>query len=324
MTLFEERLTEMHNQDKIIYYDYLLYKRAVGWWTIWNNDDWHRPTKIKRARYKSEFLQKIPNYYFLGIPVKELIKSTLSNGYCHACAVALSLCFDDFSIITCNLKNYAEHCISKSGDSLDDYEKLPEFEHTFLVIDIENKKTVIDTSFGFITDLETYNYIFQIDNVRMLSSKELKNTEIYKFIENRKLLEGPTYEDDLKETEAYQKYSKEIHKYMETCKNYKNNNDTHLEDFFSRCLYRTSNNYCLWSWRTGLHFKHCNHRYKYPTHDMFSLEDDEFDENLYSEKEKTIQQNKEVLENYHKKESKQNIFKTKVLKLARVFGVKKN
>ena len=306
MTLFEERLTEMLNEDKIIYYDYLLYKRASGWYTIWINDDWHRPAEIKKARYKTEFLQKIPNYYFLGIPIKELMKSTESNGYCHACAVALSLCFDKFSIITCNLKNYAEHCISKSSNSLEDYKKIPEFEHTFLVIDIDNKKTVIDTTFGFITDLETYNYIFQINNVRTLSSEKLKNTEIYKFIESRKSVEGPTYEDDLKDTETYLMYSKEIHEYMEMCKNYKNNKDKHLEDFFSRCLYRTSNNYCLWDWRTGLHFKSCNHRYKYPTHDMFSLEDDEFDENLYSVFEKTNEENKKVLENYHKGEKKKN------------------
>ena len=81
-----------------------------------------------------------------------------------------------------------------------------------------------------------------------------------------------------KEDEEYQKYSDDINKYFDMCKTYKNNQDEHLQDFFNRCLYRTSNSYCIWYWRTDLQFKYGNSRFIYPTTDMFSLIDDEFDD----------------------------------------------
>ena len=321
MTYYEKHLIDAQNQDKVVYYDYLLYKRAAGWWTGLINDDWNRPTKIEKARYNAEFLQNIPNYYFLRVPIRELIKSDSSGGYCHACAVALSLCFKDFEIMTCNLKSYNDYYHTKVK-SLD-----KEFEHTVLVVDIEGKKTVIDTTWGFITDLETYKDIFCINNVRIISSDEIKNTEIYKFIESRKLIKCPSYDEYIRDTEDYQKYSKEIHKYMDMCKNYKNNNNAHLRDFFNRCLYKTSNSSCVWNWRSDLHFKTCNRRFIYPENNMYSLVDDEKDENLYSEYKDTIERNRRVLENYHKEieepkpQSKLNALKNKVLKLTRVFGI---
>ena len=60
---------------------------------------------------------------------------------------------------------------------------------------------------------------------------------------------------------------------------------------------------------------------------MYSLVDDEKDENLYSEYKDTIERNRRVLENYHKEieepkpQSKLNALKNKVLKLTRVFGI---
>ena len=324
MSLYEKNLNEAQNEDKIIYYDYLLYKRAAGWWTGLVNDDWHRPTKIKKARYNAEFLQTIPNYYFLGVPIKDLIKSTSSAGYCHACAIALSLCFNDFEIMTCNLKSYNDYYNSKTNH------KSKEFEHTVLVVDIEGKKSVIDTTWGFITDLETYKDIFCINNVRIISSDEIKNTEIYKFIENIKFIESPSYEDKIKNTLEYQNYSKEIHEYMDMCKGYKNDKNKHLEDFFNRCLYKTSNSSCVWDWRSDLHFKLCNCRFKYPECNMYSLADDEKDDILNSRYKDTIERNNMILENYHKqpeqkkeeeKQPKTNVSKNKVLKLARFLGI---
>ena len=128
-TLYEKRMKNAQDNDKVVFYDYLMYKRACGWWTGLINSDWNRPCKIERAKYHAAFLQNLPNYYFLGFPIKELLKSCYSGGYCHACAVALSLCFDDFEIVTCNLKNYADHYNQKSD------RKINGFEHTFIIVE---------------------------------------------------------------------------------------------------------------------------------------------------------------------------------------------
>ena len=113
-TKFERNLRWALECEKIVYYDYLNYKRAAGWWTGLINDDWNRPSVIQKAKYNGEFLHNLPYYYFLGFPIKELLKVSYANGHCHACAVALSLYFDDFEIITCNLQNYASHYNIKS------------------------------------------------------------------------------------------------------------------------------------------------------------------------------------------------------------------
>lgn len=313
MSLYEVKKLNAQENDKIIYYDYLRYKRGAGWWTGLIKDDWHRPNEIKKAKYNASFLNNLPDYYFLGIKIKELLKSSMSNGKCHACAIALSLWFKKFEIYTCNLRNYTAHYNEKNSNKID------EFEHTFLVINIDDIKTVIDTSFGFITDIDTYNDIFSIDNVRVISSDTLKSTEIYKFIENRKNLAGPTSESESKEDEEYQRYIDDIYEYMDMCKDYKNNQNKHLQDFFNRCLYRTSNSYCIQRWRCTLEFKHGNARFIYPTIDMFSLIDDEFDENLYSTYAKTIEKNNRVLESYHKtkEQTKNSFIKSKILRLAK-------
>ena len=313
MSIYEVKILNAQENDKIVYYDYLQYKRGAGWWTGLINDDWHRPYKIKRAKYNASFLNNLPDYYFLGIPIKELLKSVMSNGRCHACAIALSLCFKEFEIYTCNLRNYAAHYNERSSNKIDEY------EHTFLVINNDDIKTVIDTSFGFITDIDTYNDIFSLDDVRVISSNILKNTEIYKFIEDRKNIVGPSSESESKEDEEYQKYSDDINKYMDMCKTYKNNKDEHLQDFFNRCLYRTSNSYYIWRWRYTLEFKHGNSKAVYPTTDMFSLIDDEFDENLYSLNEKTVEKNNRILESYHKpkEQTKNNFIKSKILRLVK-------
>lgn len=312
MSIYEVKKLNAQENDKIVYYDYLMYKRGAGWWTGLINDDWHRPYEIQRAKYNASFLNNLPDYYFLGIPIKELLKSEMSKGRCHACAIALSLCFKEFEIYTCNLRNYTAHYNEKSPNKIDEY------EHTFLVINNDDIKTVIDTSFGFITDINTYDDIFSIDDVRIISSDTIKNTDIYKFIEERKNIEGPTPESEARDDKEYQKYSEEVHKYMNMCKSYKNNQDEHLQDFFNRCLYRTSNSSCIWKWRCTLEFKYGNSGFIYPTNDMFSLRDDEFDENLYSPYEETTEKNNRVLESYHKpkEETKTNFIKSKILRLA--------
>ena len=49
MTLYEERMKEVKDNDKVVFYDYLLYKRESGWFAGIFNDDWYRPKKIQIA-----------------------------------------------------------------------------------------------------------------------------------------------------------------------------------------------------------------------------------------------------------------------------------
>lgn len=301
------------DNDKVVFYDYLSYKRAAGWWIGFVNDDWNRPSKIERAKYYAAFLQNLPDYYFLGFPIKDLLKTCYSKGYCHACAVALSLCFDEFEIITCNLANYADHYNQNSDRKID------EFEHTFIVVDLEGKRTVIDTTWGMIADYDTYKYIFNINNIRSISSENLENEAIYQYIKARKYDIGPSYESELHEDEKYREYSSMIHEYMDMCKNYSNSNNKHLQDFMNRCLYRTSNSTCLYNWRMSQYFKSIiDYQIQYPTTNLFSLTDDEFDSTLESPYKNTKVRNARVLENYHKEIAPQKTsFKQKILELVK-------
>ncbi len=325
-TKFERNLELAQENDKVVYYDYKSYKRAAGWWTGLTNDDWNRPAIIKKAKYNGEFLNNLPDYYFLGFPIKKLLKQSYANGHCHACAIALSLYFKNFEIITCNLKNYAEHYRIKSKNNFYGSQELEEYEHTFPLVDLDGKKVVIDTTFGFITDYKTYKIIFNPNKIRIITSKQLKEVAPYLYMKSLK-----DYRLDLKwfhqvekndewiTTEEEKKYNKIIHDYMDRCKNYTNNENPHLQDFMNRCLYRTSNSTSHWHWRSHLEY---GKELEYPKVTLLSLTDDEFDERLDGAWKDTIERNKRVLENYHKEQpveakSQDNKFKSKILKLVR-------
>ena len=308
MTTFEQSMLNAQEEDKVVFYDYIRYKKAAGWFTNFSKIDWNRPQKIKKARYDANFLLNLPDYYFLGFPIKELLKSDYSNGRCHACSLALSLCFDDFQIITCNLENYVDY-----WNEVNPF-KITEFIHTVLLVNLDGKKVVIDTTFGLITDIQTYNYIFNIKNIRFIFSEEIKATNIYKYIESKKLIKGPSIKDKKNNSEEYKEYEKEIFKYMELCSTYENKDNIHLKEFLSEYLLDTSNNFSLETLMKKMEFKTENLKFEYPTKNMFSLEDDEFDITLDGEYEETIIRNKKVLENYHK-ESENQKEENKVLKL---------
>lgn len=319
-TEFEQNLKFAQESEKVIYYDYLSYKRGAGWWTGLRNDDWHRPIVIKKAKYNGEFLRNLLDYYFLGFPLKELLKQSYANGHCHACAVALSLYFDDFEIITCNLENYVKHYSIKSGQKIDEY------EHSFLLINSNDKKTVIDTTFGFITDYDTYKIIFKPNKIRILTSQDLEKVEPYQYIKSLKYYKGAplgfneVYDEENNEwipTEEEIKYKEIIRKYMDMCSNYKNKENTHLQDFINRCLFRTSNNATHWNWRNHLQY---GKKIEYPETRLSSLEDDEYDIRLDGAWKETIERNKKVLENHHKEQALEkkvnsNNLKNKILKL---------
>lgn len=117
-----------------------------------------------------------------------------------------------------------------------------------------------------------------------------------------------------------QEYQRIMSEYMDMCSNYTNDEDANLQDFINRCLFRTSNSTCHWNWRAGLQFKSANHKYEYPPTNLSSLEDDEFDENLYSTYKDTIERNKRILESYHKVQTREtNNLKNKILKIVRNF-----
>lgn len=313
MNLYEKRMKNSQDNDKVIFYDYLNYKRAAGWWTGLINDDWNRPSKIERAKYHGAFLQNLPDYYFLGFPIKVLLKSCYSEGYCHACAIALSLCFDEFEIVTCNLVNYVNYYNQDSDRIID------EFEHTVIVAILEGKRIVIDTTWGLITDYNTYKYIFNINKIRSISSKDLNNTEIYQYIKKRKYYVGPSYEIKSNNNEKYEEYKLMMNEYMDMCKKYLNSENKHLQDFINRCLYNTSNKACLDTWRSDYHFKSTiDFRIQYPTTDLFSLNDDEFDFILDSPYKDTKERNASILENYHKEKITQKTsFKQKILEVVK-------
>ena len=326
-TKFERNLKWAQECEKVIYYDYLSYKRAAGWWTGLRNDDWNRPSVIQKAKYNGEFLHNLSDYYFLGFPIKELLKNSYSSGRCHACAVALSLYFKDFEIITCNLKNYVDHYKIKSKNNINGYKQLDEFEHTFLLINLDGKKTVIDTTFGFIADYETYRIIFNPNKIRTITSEQLKCVEPYQYIKSLKDYKvnlNCFHQIYIKEknewvtTEEEKEFDKIIHNYMDMCRNYINNENIHLQDFINRCLFRTSNSTVHWHWRNYLEYG--GDELDYPRTILSSLKDDEFDERLDGVWKDTIERNKKVLENYHKQpaletKSKINNFKSKILKL---------
>lgn len=312
-TLYEKKFEHARENDKIIFFDYLSYKRAVGWWTGIANDDWNRPYTIKRAKYCANFLKNLPEYYFLGFPIKELLKSCYSEGYCHACAIALSLYFSNFEIVTANLVNYRDYYNQNANKKID------EFEHTFLVVDLEGKRAVIDTTWGIITDYHTYQYIFNMNKIRKISSKKLKNTTIYQYIKQRKHDVGPSYESELHKDESYQKYTLMVHEYMNMCKNYSSSNNKHLVDFINRCLYRTSNITCLDEWRMSHHFKSIiDYQIQYPTTNLFSLTDDESDLTLDSPYQNTREKNAKMLERYHSEKIVQTTrFKQKIIEFVK-------
>ncbi|MCH5167303.1 MAG: hypothetical protein J1F35_05360 [Erysipelotrichales bacterium] len=309
MTKFEKNLLNAQNEDKIIYYDYLSYKKAAGWTSGAVVDDWRRPMIVKKAKYNGNFLNSLPDYYFLGIPIKELLKSTYASGFSAACTVALSLCFDDFEIITCNLANYAEH-------TKNDY-----FESTFLVVDIDGVKTAIDPTFGFITDYDTYNEIFNLQEIKKISSDQVKDTKTYDHIKSLRDYVGPEISKDnvlvlqkgsWSPTLAHEMYEMVLDEHMYFCegdaKIIRENkeddkaltmDDVVLADFIGRSLLATSTKGCIISWRRKYNNKDVgNARFIYPATVLNSLEDDEKDNNLYSIYDSSIIDNERVQKYY--------------------------
>lgn len=293
MSIYQERLLEAQENDKIVCYNYINYKKLSGWWTSDNENNWHRPINLIKTRYNAKFLLNLPDYYFLGFPIKELLKNEYSNGHCHSCAVALSLCFKDFEIVTSNLLNYAKYC----SETMD--EPNISFEHTFLIIDIDDKKMVIDTSSSIITDYETYKYIFNPVDVRVLTSEQIRKTEPYQYLESLKNYAGPLIDkSSILENDGY-RYSNILDKYIMMCDCFLDD-DEHLTYFINRCLPGTINKDILYGMRCR--FLYGSIHYEYPSENMYSLVDDKYDDNLYSVFDDTNRKNDEILKEHYDRE----------------------
>lgn len=295
MTKIDDKLLAAQNNDKVVFYDYLSYKRAAGWENGLNSNDWIRPKNVRRAIYNSDFLRNLPDHYFLGIPVKELVKSSYSVCYSHACAVALSLYVKDFELITFKSKSYNEKYLKKHK------KRIVNEEQTVLVIDLDGVKTVVDTTAGLITDYETYKSIFDLKDINVITSDDLNKTRTYSYIKSLKDFSGPDLNNDniyvaldgnLLPLEENEKYETCLDEYMFLCETDGNIReyskeltieDIHLRNFLGNLLLNTSNKSCIRMWRIMLSRQNIgNTKFKYPEINMFSLEHDEIDHNLYS------------------------------------------
>lgn len=59
-----------------------------------------------------------------------------------------------------------------------------------MLINLDGKKTVIDTTFGFITDYDTYKIIFDPNKIRIITSKQLEKVQPYQYIKSLKNYTG--------------------------------------------------------------------------------------------------------------------------------------
>ncbi len=309
MTDYSYRMKYLKDNDKVSFYDYITYKREAGWWCGKYQDDWHRPKEIKKTLYNA-FLTRLPDYYFLGFPIKELLKSSYSNGYCYTCSLALSLYFDDFEIILANLKNYANHCKKVFQFNYQEY------PHAFLKAKINNHEYIIDTTWGMITDYDSYDYLFSLEDIKKITSKDLDNTKVYQYLKKMKKIKSPSYKD--REKEEYIDYLNDLNKYVKYCYEYKSDNLV-LEDFIRSCLIADRIESTILYWQEKYYYKKdlCD-RVNFPKENMLSTIDDRNDFLLDSNNIKTKEENNEVLELYEFLDIKKNKELTIFQKLQRL------
>lgn len=300
------KLLDAQNKDKIIYYDYIAYKRAAGWLSGIYEDDWYRPLNIKRAKYFAEFINKLPECYFMGNDVKDLIKTMHSKNISSISSLALSLCFDEFEICTCNLKMSMESIVN-------------EYLHTYLVLKIDEKKYVVDTEYGLITDENTYKDVFGIEDEIHISSNEFKKTNIYKYLIENSYKKAPSYEDEINETNEYFLYKNKNDSFIKMCKEFKSSSNIKLNKFINNILYNSLKTEFITNIRSNIYLNFGNSKVEYPKNNMISIIDDEIDNTLYGRTTDAIANNEKVLNNYHKYDTKDNKYFNNInLKLSNI------
>ena len=288
-TTYKIELEKAIDEDKVIFYDYLMYKKQAGWCTgFGRNDDWSRPRVVKKARYNPKLLYDVGLNYYLGIPISDLIRAWWASGSCHACALALTLVFDDSKIVTANLTNYLKY--RNIQEEQRGYKISDSFEHSFLLINNNGVDRVIDTTWGFITDYETYNKIMGLEDIRIIKKEEISKTKAYEIL-LRNCKSIIPYPDYINPQEYEEFEEKELIEFEKACKEYENKDNVHLQDFLNRCVYRTSHRNCVERWANNVYDKSFINYRDYPKEEMFSLEDDKYDDFLYSTNKKTNEEN---------------------------------
>ena len=162
--------------------------------------------------------------------------------------MALSLCFDDFKIATAELENYAKYYQNHGHNT--------NYEHCFLVLPND---IVVDTTFGIVCDKEVYAKIFKPTSCKYISSKELRDCELYQYLQS---LKNSTYDKifpqfkntNLDKAMDSDEYWNLFMDWQNKNLAYKNLQKPHMEDFFAKHISRTSNPHCLWNWHLSIHF----------------------------------------------------------------------
>lgn len=316
MEYFEDKLEYLKQNDLFIYYDYFAYKCSAGWHTgIGPNDDWHRPTKIKYSRFDATLFNLLPDYTFFGYPIKEYIKTLNSRSECHICILALSLCFDSFKIInadyhnTHRVKNYENKWINDKIHTVETYKEVEEKgKHSALLVNLNGREVVIDTSYGAITDYESYKWLLNLKNINIFESDVVKQTAFYQFMKGNIHLSVPSSSSELSEDEEYLAYKKQILEFQELILGYANETNKEFQHFITKDIGQYMTNFFFWDKRTEVQyrFNSYNEMVEYPNFNMFSLTDDEFDMKLESKCDRTKKENAMKLANYHNKISNIN------------------
>ena len=217
MTLCEEKYRKATIDNIITIFDYDIFVNEGG-----------------KSKYDPDFISNLPDYYFLGLPIKEIIKSNCSNKLCHFLSLALGLCFDDFELVVSNQKNYLETYNKVYNKNI------IEFEHTYIIVSIDGTKKVIDIPRGIIMDVDAYYDVFGIEEKYKYTKQDFINEEPVKLILDHindispKLMEGDKDENKIRDYKLF------IEKYIELCENYSNVQEFKLAYFIKRCLLATS------------------------------------------------------------------------------------
>ncbi|MBQ7880792.1 MAG: hypothetical protein IJ358_03010 [Clostridia bacterium] len=198
--------------------------------------------------FDNNFIKSLPDYNFLGIPIKRLIQNDCANGCCYSIILMLSLCFENFKIVTAELDNYAQYYKNNSYNT--------DYKHCYLILPND---MVIDTTFGIICKKDVYTKIFKPSNCKYISNEELKCNKLYQYLQS---LKDSTYDmifpqfKDVKLDRAMDttEYWDLFFDWQEKCVAYKNENNTHIENYFKEYIARTSNPHDLWNWMLSVQF----------------------------------------------------------------------
>jgi len=236
---YEKKMKKACELDKVKFYDKENYEAQMK--QLFNVEE-------KPNVFDENLINSLPDYNFLGIPVKRLIQHDCSNGYCYSIILALSLCFDNFKIVTAELDNYEKY--------YQNHGYIATYKHCFLLLP---DNTVVDTTFGIICDKDVYAKIFKPSSCQYISSEELTDCELYQYLQSLKRNTYDMFFPKFKNTSLDKaldsdEYWNLFMEWQDRNLAYKNPQNEIMEDYFSKRISRTSNPHCLWDWMCSIKF----------------------------------------------------------------------